>query len=126
MKQPDQHFGLNQKKGLNISAEALPVPSPDSYREGSNRHISTCEFNLIQPKQYYGLSQKKGLSISAEALPVPRAGLEPAHLSILVFETNASTNSATWAIKLKAKFVAPLSKRSAKIDNAFLFRQSIF
>ncbi len=29
---------------------------------------------------------------------VPRAGLEPAHLSILVFETNASTNSATWAI----------------------------
>ena len=29
---------------------------------------------------------------------VPRAGLEPAHLAILVFETNASTNSATGAL----------------------------
>tara|TARA_B100001142_G_scaffold309794_1_gene342609 strand:- start:1538 stop:1711 length:174 start_codon:yes stop_codon:yes gene_type:complete len=29
---------------------------------------------------------------------VPRAGIEPARVSSLVFETNASTNSATWAI----------------------------
>ena len=28
---------------------------------------------------------------------VPRAGLEPAHREILVFETNASTNSAIGA-----------------------------
>ena len=28
---------------------------------------------------------------------VPRAGVEPAHQKILVFETNASTNSAIWA-----------------------------
>ena len=28
---------------------------------------------------------------------VPRAGIEPARVSSLVFETNASTNSATWA-----------------------------
>lgn len=28
---------------------------------------------------------------------VPRAGIEPARLSTLVFETNASTNSAIWA-----------------------------
>ncbi len=32
---------------------------------------------------------------------VPRAGLEPARVSSLVFETNASTNSATWAIGCK-------------------------
>ena len=28
---------------------------------------------------------------------VPRAGIEPAHLAVLVFETNASTYSAIWA-----------------------------
>tara|TARA_R110000850_G_scaffold210998_1_gene336957 strand:+ start:2698 stop:2901 length:204 start_codon:yes stop_codon:yes gene_type:complete len=28
---------------------------------------------------------------------VPRAGVEPARLAALVFETNASTDSATWA-----------------------------
>ena len=28
---------------------------------------------------------------------VPSAGVEPAHPKILVFETNASTNSASWA-----------------------------
>ena len=32
---------------------------------------------------------------------VPRAGLEPARVSSLVFETNASTNSATWASGLQ-------------------------
>ena len=30
-------------------------------------------------------------------LAVPRAGIEPAHLAVLVFETNASTYSAIWA-----------------------------
>lgn len=29
---------------------------------------------------------------------VPRAGVEPARPKTLVFETNASTNSATWAL----------------------------
>ena len=28
---------------------------------------------------------------------VPRAGIEPARIASLVFETNASTNSAIWA-----------------------------
>jgi hypothetical protein len=32
-----------------------------------------------------------------KAFFVPRAGLEPARFAPLVFETNASTNSATWA-----------------------------
>lgn len=31
---------------------------------------------------------------------VPRAGIEPARIASLVFETNASTNSATWAYSL--------------------------
>lgn len=32
-----------------------------------------------------------------KAFRVPRAGIEPAHLAVLVFETNASTYSAIWA-----------------------------
>gem|GEM_PF-5070278 len=35
----------------------------------------------------------KGLDVSL----VPRTGLEPVHREVLVFETNASTNSAIWA-----------------------------
>ena len=41
--------------------------------------------------------QKKWRSMPASPLPVPRAGIEPAHLAVLVFETNASTYSAIWA-----------------------------
>ena|GEM_PF-5059120 len=38
---------------------------------------------------------------------VPSAGIEPAHLSILEFESSASTNSANWAdvcFKLVCKY----------------------
>ena len=35
--------------------------------------------------------------LSYHLILVPRAGLEPAHREILVFETNASTNSAIGA-----------------------------
>ncbi len=42
------------------------------------------------------LKKKKGRS---ELLPnsVPRAGVEPARVAPLVFETSASTDSAIWA-----------------------------
>ena len=36
--------------------------------------------------------------MSFSFLIVPSAGIEPAHLSILEFESSASTNSANWAI----------------------------
>ena len=39
----------------------------------------------------------KGLDVSL----VPRTGLEPVHREVLVFETNASTNSAIWAFALQ-------------------------
>ena len=37
----------------------------------------------------------KGFSL--EFYVVPRAGVEPAQVSLLVFETSASTDSAIWA-----------------------------
>ena len=40
---------------------------------------------------------KSGESFSTLSASVPRAGIEPAHLAVLVFETNASTYSAIWA-----------------------------
>ena len=40
---------------------------------------------------------KKRYLIKSIPFLVPSAGVEPAHPKILVFETNASTNSASWA-----------------------------
>jgi hypothetical protein len=40
---------------------------------------------------------QKSLQLIEGFFDVPRAGIEPARVSSLVFETNASTNSATWA-----------------------------
>ena len=40
---------------------------------------------------------KKGKPEDFPHLNVPRPGVEPGRLAALVFETNASTNSAIWA-----------------------------
>ena len=42
------------------------------------------------------LENKKG-SLAESLLLVPRAGVEPARIAPLVFETSASTDSAIWA-----------------------------
>ena len=39
----------------------------------------------------------KGLAIACRVELVPRAGVEPARVAPLVFETSASTDSAIWA-----------------------------
>ena len=41
---------------------------------------------------------KKGKPEDFPHLNVPRPGVEPGRLAALVFETNASTNSAIWAL----------------------------
>lgn len=46
---------------------------------------------------WYVLTQKNPSNINRRGFSVPSAGVEPAHPKILVFETNASTNSASWA-----------------------------
>src|SRR5690606_6694672 len=47
--------------------------------------------------QAFGKPKKTCLSSDKQVFLVPSAGVEPAHPKILVFETNASTNSASWA-----------------------------
>ncbi len=44
-------------------------------------------------------SHKRLLASYLWDVRVPRVGLEPTRVSPLVFETNASTNSATWAFQ---------------------------
>ena len=62
------------------------------------RHVYACgcKCDVIYPDKRKSPLQMhicKGLDVSL----VPRTGLEPVHREVLVFETNASTNSAIWA-----------------------------
>ena len=52
---------------------------------------------------------------------VPRAGIEPAHLAVLDFESSASTNSATWAWTWNRKKSVSEAKDSVFIQIANLF-----
>ena len=52
--------------------------------------------NVVQPK-------RKTLSeLFLRGFQVPRAGVEPARVAPLVFETSASTDSAIWAFHLRS------------------------
>ena len=53
-----------------------------------------CRYN----KDFGDLDKKKRGTFRSSSRTVPSAGIEPAHLSILEFESSASTNSANWAI----------------------------
>ena len=57
--------------------------------------LAVASVTLYTPKKKSPLQMYicKGLDVSL----VPRTGLEPVHREVLVFETNASTNSAIWA-----------------------------
>lgn len=48
---------------------------------------------------------------------VPRAGIEPARLAALVFETNASTNSAIWAASFRHDNALIGAVASAKVSD---------
>ena len=67
--------------------------------------VPTSIFPLILDliyQQTKGLREPKkvsGESLSTFPTSVPRAGVEPARVAPLVFETSASTDSAIWAKK---------------------------
>ena len=71
------------------------------------------------------IEKESGESFSTFSASVPRAGIEPAHLAVLVFETNASTYSAIWAylrVQRYGIFSEPPNKWRKKClkDNVFV------
>lgn len=50
-----------------------------------------------QTNEFRNPKKENGENLSTFPASVPRAGIEPARISPLVFETNASTYSAIWA-----------------------------
>ena len=64
--------------------------------------IFPLSLDLIYHQQTKELREPKkvsGESLSTFPTSVPRAGVEPARVAPLVFETSASTDSAIWAKK---------------------------
>ena len=54
---------------------------------------------------------------------VPRAGVEPARIAPLVFETSASTDSAIWANAFRQKRVQRYAKKMDYTNLSLFFRQ---
>lgn len=55
-------------------------------------------------QEYSKKDIKKPLTINDFRGFVPSAGIEPAHLAVLEFESSASTNSANWARNWVCKY----------------------
>jgi site-specific DNA recombinase len=96
---------IYQKADINTKREILGSIFPEKL-EFSENNYRTGKINEVASLMYHINStlykEKTGTSDddSSKFRLVPRAGVEPAHLAILVFETNASTNSAIWACPL--------------------------
>lgn len=87
-----------------IFAEKL-VYENKMYRTPKMNDAVSLIFNYN--KDFGGLGKKTGGTLISSSRSVPSAGIEPAHLSILEFESSASTNSANWAdvcFKLVCKY----------------------
>ena len=59
-----------------------------------------------QTNELRGKNKKSEESFSTFPASVPRAGVEPARVAPLVFETSASTDSAIWAFHLRSPRVS--------------------
>ena len=59
-----------------------------------------------QTNELRGGNKKSEESFSTFPASVPRAGVEPARVAPLVFETSASTDSAIWAFHLRSRRIA--------------------
>ena len=69
----------------------------DGKKYRTNTYNKVLGLIYQQTKQLRGDGNKKGKESEDFSNSVPRAGIEPARIAPLVFETNASTNSAIWA-----------------------------
>ena len=76
------------------------------WRGKSNKMWEKTSSTLYKSERTWGTARKrkiaktlytKDLAIDSELNLVPRAGVEPARVAPLVFETSASTDSAIWA-----------------------------
>ena len=65
------------------------------YRTKSYNKVLDLIFQ--QTNELRGDKKEKGERFSSFSHSVPRAGVEPARVAPLVFETSASTDSAIWA-----------------------------
>ena len=68
-----------------------------NYR--TNGYNKVLDLIYKQTKKLRGLEKENEESFSTFPASVPRAGVEPARVAPLVFETSASTDSAIWAKK---------------------------
>lgn len=74
----------------------------------------------MRTNQYF-LKYKTLLIKRLTTFLVPSAGIEPAHLSILEFESSASTNSANWALKIGGANIEYFYFKKRKfLENIFL------
>ena len=70
-----------------------------NYR--TNGYNKVLDLIYKQTKKLRGLEKENEESFSTFPASVPRAGVEPARVAPLVFETSASTDSAIWACRLR-------------------------
>ena len=75
--------------------------APDYNVKGRRLHCNLRPFSEVFASDYAGIGKKEEdaphFSVRCILISVPKTGLEPVRLAALVFETNASTNSAIWA-----------------------------
>ena len=76
--------------------------------EFDGKNYRTTSYNKVldlifkETKKLRGNENKNAEKSEDFSASVPRAGIEPARIAPLVFETNASTNSAIWALFLNS------------------------
>ena len=69
----------------------------DGNKYRTNEYNKVLDLIYQQTNELRAGKKENGESFSTFSVSVPRAGVEPAQVALLVFETSASTDSAIWA-----------------------------
>ena len=69
----------------------------DGNKYRTNEYNKVLDLIYQQTNELRVGKKENGESFSTFSVSVPRAGVEPARVAPLVFETSASTDSAIWA-----------------------------